>query len=161
MINSQIPDLYRDFYVEFGDLELQIRSQCLIQLKNAASSLGKDYWYQVPKLREKDQYLIDSILSGISLKNIRRDEVLVELLPFGFWRQQLHRQNFASLWVPYLNRAFPRLDNPRSLESFLEFDKRMTSVHKARNLVAHYRLDQVDRVEGALHDVLLLRKLMN
>lgn len=161
MINSQIPELFRDFYVEFGDLELQIKRQCFIQLKSAASVEGKNYWYQVPNLKDQDQRVLNSILNRISSRNMRRDEVLVELLPFGFWRRQLHRQNFASLWVPHLNRAFPRLANPRSLESFLEFDKKMSSVHKARNFVAHYRLDQVDRVQSALRDVLLLRKLMN
>lgn len=74
---------------------------------------------------------IQGALKRLRRANPKPDQVIAEL-PFGFWRHLTDSAHEKTLWIPYLQRAFPKGTSRKSIEASL------TLVNNVRNRASHH-----------------------
>lgn len=81
-------------------------------------------------VNQRNRKQVDDAISKCGNAKATAGQVMAEL-SFGFWRQFTTKAMEKTLWVPYINKCFPR-HTQRS-----EVDKTIESVNSLRNRIAH------------------------
>ncbi len=84
-------------------------------------------------------------------------QVIAEL-PFGFWRHLTDTAHEKTLWVPYLNRAFPKGTDRKQVEQWLGL------INEVRNRASHHEPlftpDRRDDLIEAQHAIVTLARML-
>lgn len=113
----------------------------------AINFLGTEHWLFdhsspviAPLLRNRRGRTLDlNARNRTSIEEARRrhnsianpGKIIAEL-PFGFWRHLTDSAHEKTLWVPYLNKAFPKGTNRKKVEQAL------TLINEVRNRASHH-----------------------
>ncbi|MDO4665851.1 MAG: Abi family protein [Actinomycetaceae bacterium] len=82
-------------------------------------------------LNTRNRASIDDAKRRIRSQHPTPGQVIAEL-PFGFWRHLTDTAHEKTLWVPYLNRAFPKGTDRKQVEC------RLTLINQVRNRASHH-----------------------
>lgn len=119
------------FYMPLQSLEIALRNS----LNNALiTGFQTNTWYDTFPIDPIGRQKIEDAKRTVRRlhRQINPSQIVAEL-SFGFWLSLLNRQHHQSLWIPYLNKAFPhahlsRADILRDLDHLRTF----------RNRIAHH-----------------------
>lgn len=82
-------------------------------------------------LNHRNRESIDEARQRIRSLNPSPGQVIAEL-SFGFWRHLTNTAHEKTLWVPYLNHAFPRGSSRKNIERSLQL------INEVRNRASHH-----------------------
>jgi len=141
-------------FLQIGTLELSLRNLIPNNLSNLSNDLRSDDW---PNHLALD-FRSTEVLARAKLKDSQHPE---EYLPFSFWRFLFSKRNYGSLWVPTLHKCFPKLENPKSFNSFKDVDHAMDSTLRLRNNIAHYQISKLANMQFTVNRVSWLLDLLS
>ncbi|MDO5077479.1 hypothetical protein [Corynebacterium sp.] len=104
-------------------------------------------------LNTRNRRSIDEARRRVRSKSPEPGQVIAEL-PFGFWRHLTNAAHEKTLWVPYLNHAFPKGTNRKQVERGLAL------INLVRNRASHHepqfsptRCEELIRANKAIVDL--------
>ncbi|MGE9808102.1 hypothetical protein [Janibacter sp. G1551] len=134
-------------WLTIGHVEVVVRNAMHDQLSRHSAA-----WYDSLSVVLSETARDDIAETRKRLEKRRIDETpgqIVADLSFGFWRFLLSKHYDRSLWVPYLNAAFPNFKGGRG-----QLYSRMVSLNDARNAIAHHqRVDSPRQVRTTALEV--------
>lgn len=155
LLKEELLDRYRDLYRLLGVIELTLRERIPITLSSNSRNL---HWTEVV---ERDPYRA----AELNKYRERRENLLTESLPFGFWCRLFIPKNYSNIWRAGLFQAFPGIDNKMSYPEYLTLCRQFKRLSRLRNCVAHYQFRELSHhskdlelVNGVLS---LLRRELN
>jgi hypothetical protein len=112
-------------------LEVTLRKQLLRELISASKRL--DWWNSYDTLNSRILKNLKQKVSSENSENLLDPNDLDSQLPFGFWIGLLSNRYHQSLWVPILNKSFPKSKQKRA-----DIHKDLYAVLRLRNRIAHH-----------------------
>lgn len=122
--------LSETLYSVLQGLEVTVRNS----MHNALTGAFGSDWYDQAPLGENERSRIREARRTIARnKKVETPGRIVSELTFGFWVSMTSRRYAASLWIPYLHRAFP---NKRLSHKLAH--NRLNQIRLLRNRIAHH-----------------------
>ncbi|MDT3440057.1 MULTISPECIES: hypothetical protein [unclassified Pseudofrankia] len=120
------------FYGPLHCLELALRNSMNTHLR---ARYGVADWWTVAPLSEASMRKVNEVRASLAARRSRprRADDVVAALTFGFWVSLLSRSYDRHLWVPVLNRAFPRYSGRRD-----QLHDNFLSMQLFRNRIMHH-----------------------